>query len=673
MRFASLFVLSLSFCSCMGAAPFNLSDLAKIVNVSDPQVSPDGKSIVFVVSRPDYDLNVYRSELVLIDIATRHQRTLTHDRKGVNSPRWSPSGDRLGFMANDSNNRQQLFVMPMTGGDSEQLTTAGSGIQQYAWRPDGEAIAFAASDEAPIKTGQERFDDAFEVGNNDFLVTAKPLPMHLWLVSLNGPKATRLTSGNWSLPISHPPFAPPSPISWSPDGKSIVFTKVATAYSGDANQSTIQQLNVESGQYQPITGHAKYEGYPAFSPDGSHIAYQYPRDGQIKNGAEIYVTSRRLGEGADITRPIDRDFVRALWMPDGKSLLVGANDGTTVALWVQPLDGKPLRLKMGDICPSWAFWIDMSVGPGSGIAFTGTEPHRPAELYYLPDPTAKPQRLTDFNAWSESLEFGKTETVEWDSPDGHHEDGVLTFPPDFSSNWKYPLVLWIHGGPPAASHETFSPMTDLIAAQGWVVFEPNYRGSDNLGNKYQAAISDDAGEGPGRDVMAGIGAVKKRGFVDQSNVAVTGWSYGGFMTTWLLSHFNGWKTAITGAAITDWVEYYDLSDFNVRIADGFAAGPPGSPYVENRMKAYVEQSPSTYFQKITTPTLILADTGDHRVPISQSYRLYHALKDRGVPTQFFAYPVPGHVPNDPIRGRDILRRWVAWLSQYLDKNPGLTQ
>ncbi|MDQ2839839.1 MAG: prolyl oligopeptidase family serine peptidase, partial [Acidobacteriota bacterium] len=363
-------------------------------------------------------------------------------------------------------------------------------------------------------------------------------------------------------------------------------------------------LDVASGQYRPITGHAKYEGYPAFSPDGNYIAYQYPRDGQIKNGSEIYVTRGVQGEGSDISREINRNIVRALWLPDSKSMLFGADDATTVGLWVQPLNGQATRLKIGDICPSWAFWVDVSVGPHDEIAFTGSEPHRPTELYYLPKPTAEPIRLTTFNAWSESLEFGKTETIEWNSRDGYREDGVLTYPPNFSSNQRYPLVLWIHGGPPAASHDTFSPMTSLIAAQGWVVFEPNYRGSDNLGNKYQAAISDDAGEGPGRDVMAGLAEVKKRGFVDPSNIAVTGWSYGGFMTVWLLGHYGGWKAAIAGAAMTDWVEHYDLSDFNVRIADGFAAGPPGSPYVGNRMKAYVEQSPITYADKIKTPTLI---------------------------------------------------------------------
>ena len=238
---------------------------------------------------------------------------------------------------------------------------------------------------------------------------------------------------------------------------------------------------------------------------------------------------------------------------------------------------------------------------------------------------------------------------------------MVTYPPDFSAGRKYPLVLYVHGGPRSASKEAFSSRAQLLAAQGWVVFEPNYRGSDNLGNAFQAAIWNDAGAGPGRDVMSGVDYLKRRGFVDESRMAVSGWSYGGYMTTWLLGHYPVWKAAIAGAAVTDWLDQYNLGDANVRRGSAFG----GSPYVANNMAGYLDQSPITYAAKIRAPTLILSDTGDYRVPVTQSYRLYHALKDNGVPTKFFAYPVPGHSPADPVRQRDIDRRWIAWLAEYL--------
>jgi dipeptidyl aminopeptidase/acylaminoacyl peptidase len=253
--------------------------------------------------------------------------------------------------------------------------------------------------------------------------------------------------------------------------------------------------------------------------------------------------------------------------------------------------------------------------------------------------------------------------MEWTGPDGFKEDGIVTYPPGFSSREKYPLVLYVHGGPRSASKEAFSVFAQLIAGKGWVVFEPNYRGSDNLGSQFEAAIWNDAGSGPGRDVMSGVAELKKRGFVDESRVAVTGWSYGGYMTTWLLGHYKGWKAAIAGAAVTDWLDQYNLGDANVRRADGFG----GSPYVGANMRAYVEQSPITYADRITAPTLILSDVGDYRVPVTQSYRLYHELKDRGVTTQFFAYPIGGHSPADPVRMRDVYKRWIGWLSEYLNE------
>jgi dipeptidyl aminopeptidase/acylaminoacyl peptidase len=194
-----------------------------------------------------------------------------------------------------------------------------------------------------------------------------------------------------------------------------------------------------------------------------------------------------------------------------------------------------------------------------------------------------------------------------------------------------------------------------------LVFQPNYRGSDNLGNAYQRAIVNDAGEGPGRDVMAGLSAVVRKGMVDTTRIAVSGWSYGGYMTSWLIGHYSGWRAAIAGAALTDWGDEYNLSDFNITARYAFG----GSPWVGNFAKAYREQSPITYAARIRTPTLILSTTGDARAPPTQSYKLFHALRDNGVITQFTLYPVPGHFPADPVRTRDVFRRWVDWLDRYL--------
>ena len=636
----------------------------KVARLADPQIAPDSKSIAVVVSRANFEENRYDAQLLLIDTGTGAQRILVRGRRGLSSPRWSPGGKRLGFLA-QIDGKAQAFALPMDGGgEAVQLTSAPAGVQQFTWSPDGARIAYVTEDEAPKGTGPERHNRSFEVGNNDFLVTVAPMPSHLWVVAADGVgRARRLTSGAWTLPKSMPPSSPASPVNWSPDGKSIVFVKVATPYTGDGDQSSIHLIDAESGAMRAVTGRGRNESQPSISPDGRWISYWYPRGGETKNVNEIYVTAAAGGEGRSITGPLDRNIMRAIWLPGSKDMVVSANDGTGVGIWIQPVDGGAARrIDLGKVVPATGFWLDASVAPDGAIAFNGSTPTRPGELYWVKAGATKPERLTGFNAALEALELGKTESVQWVGADGLKQDGVITYPPGFDPAKKYPLVLYIHGGPRSASKEVFS-RTQLLAARDWVVFEPNYRGSDNLGNAFQAAIWNDAGAGPGRDVMSGVDMLKKRGWVDESRMAPTGWSYGGYMTTWLLGNYpEAWRAAVAGAAVTAWMDQYNLGDANVRRA----ASLGGSPWTDpRRMQAAIEQSPMHYAARIKAPTLILSNTGDYRVPVTQSYELYHSLRDRGIPTQFIAYPLGGHSPADPVHSRDLDRRWIAWLEKYL--------
>ncbi|MBI4904225.1 MAG: S9 family peptidase [Acidobacteria bacterium] len=645
------------------AARFDVNTPGRIVRLADPQISPDGKTIAVVVSRANFEDNRSDTQLVSVDIASRRQTILTRDRRSVAQPRWSPAGDRLAFLA-AIDGKPQVHVLHVSGGEALILTKAPQGVQQYSWSPDGRQIAYITSDEAPKKEGEERHNKSFEVQYNDFLITSQPLPAHLWIVASDGTnKARRITSGTWTMPISFPPSPPAAPLSWTPDGKSVSIVKVASPYSGDFNQSSVQILDIETGRMRPLTGRSKDEAQPQLSPDGRYVSFWFPRDGNSKNVNEILIAPFDGGEGRSVTRAIDRNVQRSIWMPDSKSMLVSANDGTGVAMWVQPVDGPARRINTGKVVPTAAFWLDASVNPQGKIAFTGSEPAWPIELYYLESANASPVKLTEFNRAIAGLEIGRVETIRWDGPDNYKLDGIVTYPPDYQNGRKYPLVLYIHGGPRSASKEAFSNFAQLFAAQGWVVFEPNYRGSDNLGNTFQSAIWNDAGAGPGRDVMSGLEVLKKRGIVDESRIGVSGWSYGGYMTTWLLGHYpNVWKAAVAGAAVTDWFDQYNLGDANVRRGSAFG----GSPYTDTgRMQSYREQSPMTEAVKIKTPTLILATTGDYRVPITQSYRLYHALRDNGVKVKFFAYPVHGHSPTDPVHTRDVMRRYVEWLRENL--------
>ena len=364
------------------------------------------------------------------------------------------------------------------------------------------------------------------------------------------------------------------------------------------------------------------------------------------------------GEEIHVSAGIDRALNAAAWLPENRSMLIGGTDLTARAFWLQPVDGRPERLDLGDIHPGAA-----SIAANGVVVFTGREDDRPSEVYTMRVGDWEPRRLTNFNDAIADMSLGTVETVVWDGPDGFEQNGVLVYPPDYEEGRRYPLVLNIHGGPMGTSIESFTTFNQIMAARGWLVFSPNYRGSSSQGIDFQTAVINDAGEGPGRDVMSGVQVLKDRGIVDESRVAVSGWSYGGYMTAWLTAHYDGWAAAMAGAAVTDWFDWYNMADMNTWA--GYGLG--GSPWLNDNAMNYWRQSPMAYAHQIRTPTLILSNRGDERVTVSQSYKLYHALKDNGVEVEFIVYPIPGHFPADPVHQRDVRRRWIEWIAEHFER------
>ncbi len=667
-RSACLLILAVSAAAVRATAqqPFTLETLRKAVGLSGAQVSPDGKTVAVVVSRPNYDTDRNESELYAVDVATGASRPLTFERRGVGDPAWSPDGRTLAFLAADSAGRSQVWLMPMQGGDTRRLTNMPTGVEHFAWRPDGGAIALASADEAPARTGEARHTATFHVGDQDLFLRTELRPQHIWLQELSGGEARRLTSGSWSLEFALPPGSPPSHLSWSPDGKRIAFARVPAPQSGKLDSVSVQVLDVATGAIKPLTGSRRFENNPTFSPDGGSVLYWYPRDGRGDIGwvNEVYVAPAQGGAGRSLTRGIDRMTFAGEWMPDGKSVVVAANNRTTVGVWVQPLDGPARALDLGDLVVNGAYGYEVTASRTGAVVFVATTPTRPSELYVMDTPDARPRRLTDFNAWAKDVAWGRMERVTWKAaaPDAFEEDGVLVYPPNFSPTASYPLVLSIHGGPASASKLSYNSLAQLMAAEGWLVFMPNYRGSDNLGNAYGAAIVGDWGRGPGRDVMAGVAELRKRPYVQKGKATVTGWSYGGYMTTWLAGNYpDEWRAAMAGAPVTSFEDEYNLSDGNVTWRYNFG----GSPWTEGRAKIYREQSPITYATRIKAPTLVMSNMEDFRVPPTQALALYHALKDNGVETEFIGFRGRTHASSDPVNSRERSRLWVDWVKRHM--------
>jgi dipeptidyl aminopeptidase/acylaminoacyl peptidase len=649
------------------APSLSLGDMARIVDLEEPAISPDARHVALVVVTQDRPRDAYDNDLAVIDARTGRMQVVAF-RHEVAVPRWSPDGSRLAYLARPSQGLPlQLFVRE--GGANVQLTHARGDVSDAAWSPDGREVAFVAAD--PPSTAP-----FFFAGDNDYTASSLTPPEHLWIVSASGGKARRITSGSWTIAPTDPGGIFSPQIAWTSDGRSITFTRLKNTFSGDDEYSTLWQVEVANAAMHKLTARSELELSPSYAPDGSHLAYWYPLGGDFN--AEN--TVRVIGGGGDATiaPSLDRNIAASLWFPDSKRLLLCGSDGTQTRFWTADLTGAVQLVPLGDIHPVCDPYSSSTFDSGSAaaiardgtIAFVATTSATARELYVLPFGSTKPRRLTHVNAFLAGLRLGHMSELRWTGPADFAEDGVVTDPAALrqaqdDKRRKYPIVVLIHGGPGLSNSRDFVweqwPLAQMIAAHGYVVFQPNYRGSDNLGNAYMTAIVHDTVAGPSDDIMSGLAALERRPDVDASRVAVCGWSYGGELTSWLIGHYHNWRAAVSGAAVNSEFDEYNLSTSNVQ--DRYPLGT--SPYSGDGERIYRENSPITYYAQITTPTLLWGTTLDPVVPITQSYALYHALVDNHIPVRFAVFPAATHGPNGPKQTAELTRLWLDWLDEHL--------
>jgi dipeptidyl aminopeptidase/acylaminoacyl peptidase len=394
-----------------------------------------------------------------------------------------------------------------------------------------------------------------------------------------------------------------------------------------------------------------------FSPDGKHVAYVYSGGDNQVNLVQLYVTTPAGGTGTAISAPMDRDVADFAWLPDSSGLIVSSPDRAAMAVTRLRLGGSPERVDMGELNISSS--LQQALTRDGALAFTATSTKQPLELF-VRSASGQVRRLTSYNAAVAQLQLGSSERITYPTSTGVQGDGVLFTPPDFSPARKYPLVVYIHGGPTSSSMRTFDFYAQVMAARGWLVLRPNYRGSDDLGIKYQRAVLYDPDEGPGKDIMAALNAVRARGIVDDSRLAVSGWSYGGIMTAWMISKYHIWKAAVSGASVNDWRTDYGVADDSLADVDLFH----GSPYVGDNWKEWSRASAITYAADVTTPVLILSDVGDNRDPFATSSMYWRALRDNHKDATLRVWPVNGHFPRDPVRSADVYHYWIGYIADH---------
>jgi hypothetical protein len=417
---------------------FSVDALVSMVSIADPQISPDGSSVAFVLSRANMSERRYDSEVASVDVKTREVSVFSSGLPGASLPRWSPSGKSIAFLATAArgkDEKSQIFVASKSGGTALQMTRVANGVQQFAWRPDGEAFAFVAPDDPPTKGQSNEVSRGFEVGNDSFLATFVALPSHIWTISSTGGEPKRLTAGDWSV-VPGVAYQVLPPLSWNQDGSAIAFTRQATPHSGDSDKISVNIVDVRTRQVRPLTSRTVAEGYGMFSPDGSAIAYSYYRDGLFWTSVnDVFVAPATGGDGTNLSLSIDRDIQTFCWTANSRSLVLAAMDQVRAGAWLVPMDGPPKPIELGDLNLDGLFGLQIVTGKKGELAFAASAAAKPTELYFMASTDSTPLQLTTLNEPIVKLPLGRSEVIKWRTSDGWDGNGILTLPPGYSVKW----------------------------------------------------------------------------------------------------------------------------------------------------------------------------------------------------------------------------------------------
>ena len=694
--------------------PITIDDLYQLGWLEDPRFSPDGRQVAFVRVSVDRDGNTYRHAIWLAPVDGGPARRFSAGAKSDTTPRWRPDGRRLAFCSNRSGDAMQIYMIDLAGGEARQLTSLPYGASAPAWSPDGRQIAFlgrASADECATEDSdapapepaddwdrehadarrkhaeQQRFDPRVLTrlpyrGGTSFFDDRRN---HIYVIELPDddedppPTPRRLTDGDWhySAPV------------WMPDGQSILTTATRDPEADsifayyDLLRVPVPAVGRAEATRLTEAGFSYYDPEP--SPDGRLIALRrLPDERPLAAGARIAVLN---ADGSstprDLTAATDLSVDQHRWLPDGGGLLYTAEWRGDQQIYHAALPkGEGVKGRGGEgasdlhspphpFTPSPARVIsEFDIGSDGSVAFVAGAPDNPCDLF-LRRPDGQEIQLTRIN---DTLLAGRTvaatEELIYRAPDGREVQAWLLYPPDFDATKQYPLAVHIHGGP----HVMWGPGTRSMwhewqanAARGYVVLFCNPRGSEGYGEYWRDAIHANWGVADAPDILAGIDATIARGGIDPARIAVTGGSYGGYMTAWLIAHSDRFACAVSARGVYNLLSEHSTSDAHELIEFEF----DGYPW-EQYEKLW-QHSPLAHAHKITTPLRILHSEQDYRVPISEAEQLFAILRRRKQVVEFVRYPREGHEltrSGEPRHRADHMERTLEWFDRYcMPKNP----
>jgi dipeptidyl aminopeptidase/acylaminoacyl peptidase len=668
-------------------------DLYKIVTLSDPRFSPDGRRLAYVRTEIDRESNGYKSAIWVDSAEGGRPRQFTSGAKRDHSPRWSPDGRWLAFVSNRDNDKAQILVMATDGGEALPLTRAEHGADSPVWSPDGRHLAFTArlnaeemtaeqepGPDRPLdpdekrrraeekKKQEEEKADPRVVERFRYRAETRYLDdrtSHLYVVEIDldtgraaGP-ARRLTHEERD-------YADPR---WMPDGNALVAVATREPDGDDLfYYSDIVRVPLDGEPVEILTSSESVDHSPRPSPDGQWIAYHSlpGREMSIAN-TEIKLMPSKGGEARILTEQLDAHAWDLAWMPDGQGLCFLVPRRGRVDLCQLVLSAGPIQTLL---TADWEVLAYDLSPDGRQVAFVTSTDRSPwnldvAELYPSSPATAQRRLLSANEDWLADRKLGQVEDLWFEGEDGTSLQGWIVKPPDLDPQSRHPLVLSIHGGPHVmwSRHEsTMWHEWQVLAAQGYVVLACNPRGSDGYGRSFRAALRNQWGEADLPDLLAAVEKALAQGYVDPERMVVTGGSYGGFMTAWLIGHSDRFAAAVAQRGVYDLAGFYSTTDIPKLVEREFDSAPWDDP---QRLWKY---SPLAYVEKIHTPLLLIHAENDFRAPIPTAEGLFVALRRLKRQVQMVRYPRDGHElsrSGEPKHRVDRLERIVGWFDRFV--------
>ena len=639
----------------------SIEEVIGLPDYQDTAVSEDGERVAYVRKTPDWNDNTYRSHIWIYDVKAEKSYPLTVGEQESLHPRWSPDSQYLAYLSPSKKKgeaKKDIFLHSPSEADTIQISYENEPIESFKWTPDGKGFIYLTHrSDAKMKQRKDVYGDFtyidkdFQYNSLYFLPLEKGNKGVYELFQLPG--ELKDADDEHAIPLVDSGHLYIKSYDVAPDGKKIVVSATPTPNFDDFFDQEIYLVDIGTKEQSKLDVNPLHVGEVMFSHDGSKLCYRrFETEQSIFNNTTVETYNLETKQTTLLASDIDENVLPVRWTEKG--ILVTWQDKTNVRVGILEENGNMESLfDSNDIVVTHA----SITADGHHMAYVKATSEDPLNVYI------NDKRMTNQSTYYEGKATSQKEIINWRTSDGLNIEGILSKPTDFDPSRTYPLVLVVHGGPVGTSFTTrtmhkYQPVEQFVE-KGFLVLEPNYRGSAGYGEAFRKANYRKLGLGDYEDVITGVDSLIEKGWVDSKQVGIMGWSQGGYISAFCATYSHRFKATSVGAGITNWVTYYTNTD--ITHFTRFYLGD--TPW--NDQEIYDKTSPMTYINNASTPTLIQHGEKDHRVPVPNAFELYRGLKDVGVKTELVIFKGMKHGSDQPGIHRAILKQNLDWFSYHI--------